>query len=68
LRSGAPAWAKWINEYPLVWEAVPPRRPRQPRRAHQCFHTLARGTPVDAIDDIPGARIFLVQLADISES
>jgi sugar phosphate isomerase/epimerase len=61
---GAPAWAKWINEYPLVWEAV--------RRADRdnlgvlinAFHTLARGTPVDAIDDIPGARIFLVQLAD----
>ena len=61
---GAPAWAKWINEYPLVWEAV--------RRADRdnlgvlinAFHTLARGTPVDRINDIPGDRIFLVQLAD----
>ena len=61
---GAPAWAKWINEYPLVWEAV--------RRADcenlgiliNAFHMLARGTSLDQIDDIPGERIFLVQLAD----
>ena len=61
---GAPAWAKWINEYPLVWEAV-----RRADRANlgvliNAFHTLARGTPVDRVDDIPGERIFLVQLAD----
>jgi sugar phosphate isomerase/epimerase len=61
---GAPAWGKWINEYPLVWEAV--------RRADRenlgvlinAFHLLARGTPLDGIDAIPGERIFLVQLAD----
>ena len=61
---GAPAWAKWINEYPVVWEAV--------RRADRenlgvlinAFHLLARGTPLDGIDTIPGERIFLVQLAD----
>ncbi|HEY3180780.1 MAG TPA: sugar phosphate isomerase/epimerase [Casimicrobiaceae bacterium] len=61
---GAPAWAKWINEYPMVWEAV--------RRADcvnlgvliNAFHLLARSTSLDKVDDIPGERIFLVQLAD----
>ena len=61
---GAPAWAKWINEYPLVWDAV--------RRADcanlgvliNAFHLLARRTPLDEIDSIPGERIYLVQLAD----
>ncbi|MGC1817255.1 MAG: sugar phosphate isomerase/epimerase [Casimicrobiaceae bacterium] len=61
---GAPAWARWINEYPAVWEAV--------RRADcsnlgvliNTFHLLARGTPLGALDAIPGDKIFLVQLAD----
>jgi sugar phosphate isomerase/epimerase len=61
---GAPAWGKWINEYPLVWEVV--------RRADRenlgvlinAFHLLARGTPLNGIDAIRGERIFLVQLAD----
>jgi 2-keto-myo-inositol isomerase len=61
---GAAAWGKWINDYPRSWEAV--------RRADcenlgvliNAFHLLARGTPLDEIDAIPGERIFLVQLAD----
>lgn len=61
---GAPAWGRWINEYPAVWEAV--------RRADcenlgvliNAFHLLARGTPLAPLDAIPGDKIFLVQLAD----
>ena len=61
---GAPAWGRWINEYPAVWEAV--------RRADcdnlgvliNAFHLLARGTSLDDIDAIPGQKILLVQLAD----
>jgi sugar phosphate isomerase/epimerase len=61
---GAPAWARWINEYPAVWEAV--------RRADcenlgvliNAFHMLARGTSLAPLDTIPGEKIFLVQLAD----
>jgi len=61
---GAPAWGKWINEYPSVWEAV-----RRTDRENlgvliNAFHLLARGTSLDEIDNIPGERIFLVQLAD----
>jgi sugar phosphate isomerase/epimerase len=61
---GAPAWARWINEYPAVWEAV--RRADCPNLGVliNTFHLLARGTPLDALDTIPGDRIFLVQLAD----
>src|SRR5207237_3682954 len=64
LAFGAPAWGRWINEYPVVWDAV--------RRADRenlgvlinAFHLLARGTSLGGIDTIPGERIFLVQLAD----
>ena len=61
---GAPAWARWINEYPAVWEAV--RRANQPNLGVliNVFHWLAKGTPLDAMDSIPGDRIFLVQMAD----
>ena len=61
---GAPAWGRWINEYPAVWEAV-----RRADRANlgmvvNAFHLLAKGTSLAMLDSIPGDRIFLVQLAD----
>jgi 2-keto-myo-inositol isomerase len=61
---GAPAWARWINEYPAVWDAV--RRADAPNLGVliNAFHLLARGTPLDSLDAIPGDKIFLVQLAD----
>ena len=61
---GAPAWARWISEYPAVWEAV--RRADAPNLGVliNVFHLLAKGTPLDALDAIPGERIFLVQMAD----
>ena len=61
---GAPAWARWINEYPAVWEAV--RRADAPNLGVliNVFHLLAKGTQLDALDAIPGERIFLVQMAD----
>ena len=61
---GAPAWARWINEFTDVWEAV--RRADRPNLGVliNAFHWLARATPLDKLDTIPGERIFLVQLAD----
>ena len=61
---GAPAWARWINEYPAVWDAV--RRADQPNLGVllNVFHLLAKGTSLAPLDTIPGDRIFLVQMAD----
>jgi sugar phosphate isomerase/epimerase len=61
---GAPAWARFINEYPAVWEAV--RRAGQPNLGVlvNVFHLLAKGTALAPLDQIPGDRIFLVQMAD----
>ena len=61
---GAPAWARWISEYPAVWEAV--RRADQPNLGVlvNVFHLLAKGTSLAAMDSIPGDKIFLVQMAD----
>jgi sugar phosphate isomerase/epimerase len=61
---GALAWGRWINEYTTAWEAV--KRAAHPNvgLAIDSFHVLARGTPREAFDGIPGDKIFLVQLAD----
>ncbi len=61
---GAPAWARWVNEYPAVWEAV--RRANRPNLGMlvNVFHLLAKGTSLATLDAIPGERIFLVQMAD----
>jgi len=61
---GALAWGRWINEYTAAWEVV--QRTGHPNvgLAIDSFHVLARGTPREGFDTIPGDRIFLVQLAD----
>ena len=61
---GARAWGRWISEYTAAWEAV--KRANHPNvgLAIDSFHVLARGTPREGFDAIPGERIFLVQLAD----
>ena len=61
---GAPAWARWINEYPAVWDAVRRADAQNLGVLINAFHLLARGTPLDSLDAIPGDKIFLVQLAD----
>ena len=58
------AWGRHVNDYRDAWEIV--RRANHPSVGLilDSFHTLARGTPIDAIRSIPGDRIFLVQVAD----
>lgn len=58
------AWGRHINDYRDAWEAV--RRADHPSVGTilDSFHILARGLDPAAIADIPGERIFLVQLAD----
>jgi sugar phosphate isomerase/epimerase len=61
---GAPAWGRWISEYPAVWDAVRTADCPNLGVLVNAFHLLARGTSLATLDTIPGERIFLVQLAD----
>jgi 4-hydroxyphenylpyruvate dioxygenase len=58
------AWGRHINDYRQAWDAV-----RRADHGHvglilDSFHILSRRLPVDAIAEIPAARIVLVQTAD----
>jgi 4-hydroxyphenylpyruvate dioxygenase len=58
-------WGRWVKDYREAWEIV--------RRVdHPCiglvldsFHVFALDLPVEAIADIPGEKIFLVEVADL---
>ena len=58
------AWGAHIHDHRQAWDVV--------RRADHAsiglildsFHSLARGIPIDTLDDIDGRRIFLMQVAD----
>jgi len=58
------SWGRFVNEYPASWELI--QRADAPNLGIclDSFHILAAKTPLDALDSIPGAQIFLVQLAD----
>lgn len=58
------AWGRFINDHRDAWEAV--RRADHPAIGIilDSFHTLGRRIDPDTIRDIPGDRIFLVQVAD----
>jgi 4-hydroxyphenylpyruvate dioxygenase len=58
------AWGRHVNDYRQAWEAV--RRADHPNVGLilDSFHLLARRLPIDAIEQIPAERIFLVQTAD----
>jgi 4-hydroxyphenylpyruvate dioxygenase len=58
------AWGRHINDYRDAWEVV--RRADHPSIGLilDSFHALAPKLPVQAINAIPGDKIFLVQLAD----
>jgi sugar phosphate isomerase/epimerase len=61
---GALAWGRWISEYTAAWNVVKLADHANVGLAIDSFHVLARGTPREAFDGIPGEKIFLVQLAD----
>jgi 2-keto-myo-inositol isomerase len=61
---GALAWGRWISEYTSAWEAVKLTDHPNVGLAIDTFHVLARGTSRETFDQIPGDKIFLVQLSD----
>lgn len=58
------AWGRHIRDWTQAWEVV--RRADHPNLGLvlDSFHLFVRGNPVEPIRQVPGHRIFLVQLAD----
>jgi 4-hydroxyphenylpyruvate dioxygenase len=58
------AWGRHVNTYDRSWEAV--RRADHPALGLclDSFHILSRGSDPAAIADIPGEKLFFLQLAD----
>ena len=58
------SWGRHINEYHQSWDAV--QRADCPNLGIgiDSYHIMATRTPLDALDDIDPAKIYLVQLAD----
>ncbi|MEX8494223.1 sugar phosphate isomerase/epimerase family protein [Sphaerotilus sp.] len=58
------SWGRHINEYHQSWDVV--QRADCPNLGIgiDSYHIMATQTPLDALDDIDPARIYLVQLAD----
>src|SRR4051794_25667411 len=58
------AWARFVNTYDRSWEIV--RRADHPALGLcvDSFHILSRGSDPAGIADIPGEKLFFLQLAD----
>ncbi len=58
------AWARYVHDYRDSWEIV--RRANHPNvgLCLDTFHIFSRNTDLQAMLNIPGDRIFLVQVAD----
>lgn len=58
------AWGTFVNTYPRSWEIV--RRAGHPALGLclDSFHILSRGTDPAGIADLPGDKVFFLQLAD----
>jgi 4-hydroxyphenylpyruvate dioxygenase len=58
------AWARFVNTYERSWEIV--RRADHPALGLcvDSFHILSRGSDPAGIADIPGEKLFFLQLAD----
>ena len=58
------AWGKHVNDYRDSWEVVRQSDHSSVGLVLDTFHIFSRGTDLGAIQNIPGDRIFLVQMAD----
>ena len=63
------SWGRAVKDYSAAWQAVERANRANIGLAVDAFHVLARGTPVEALAEIPAERILLVQLSDyVSEA
>jgi sugar phosphate isomerase/epimerase len=58
------SWGRTINEFTTAWDVVCRADCPNLGIGFDSFHILAAKTPLERIDDLDPARIFLVQLSD----
>ncbi len=58
------AWGRFVNDYRHAWRLVQMADRPNLGTCLDSFHILARGHDPSAIEDIPGEKIFFLQLAD----
>jgi 4-hydroxyphenylpyruvate dioxygenase len=58
------AWGRWVDDYRYAWRLVQQADHPALGVCLDSFHILSRGHDPSGIRDIPGERIFFLQLAD----
>jgi sugar phosphate isomerase/epimerase len=58
------SWGRTVNEFTTSWDVVARADCPNLGIGLDSFHIFAAGTPLDGIEEIDPARIFLVQLSD----
>ncbi|MFD7401617.1 bifunctional sugar phosphate isomerase/epimerase/4-hydroxyphenylpyruvate dioxygenase family protein [Streptomyces sp. NPDC059866] len=58
------AWGRHVNTYDHAWRIVDAAGHPALGTCLDSFHILSRGSDVKGIEDIPGEKIFFLQLAD----
>ncbi|MFC7882216.1 bifunctional sugar phosphate isomerase/epimerase/4-hydroxyphenylpyruvate dioxygenase family protein [Streptomyces sp. NPDC057376] len=58
------AWGRHISTYDHAWQVVKSAGHRALGTCLDSFHILSRGSDPKGIEDIPGEKIFFLQLAD----
>jgi 4-hydroxyphenylpyruvate dioxygenase len=58
------AWGRYVDDYRRAWRIVQRADHQQVGVCLDSFHILSRGHDPAAIEDIPGEKIFFLQLAD----
>lgn len=58
------AWGRFVNDYRHAWRLVEAADRPNLGTCLDSFHILSRGHDPSAIEDIPGEKIFFLQLAD----
>jgi 4-hydroxyphenylpyruvate dioxygenase len=58
------AWGRHVSTYDVAWKLVKEVDHPNLGICLDSFHILSRGTSLNLIDEIPGEKIFFVQLAD----
>ncbi|MFI5448001.1 sugar phosphate isomerase/epimerase family protein [Polaromonas sp. UC242_47] len=58
------SWGRTVNEFPQAWDIISQADMPNLGLGFDSFHMFATGTPLDELDLLDPAKIFLVQLAD----
>jgi sugar phosphate isomerase/epimerase len=58
------SWGRHVNEFTQAWDLVADADRANLGLAIDSFHALATSTPIEPLEEVVPAKIFLVQLAD----